>query len=322
MKENITLRFKEDGHFRILMVSDIQETLDYDRRALDGLFAMIKAEKPDLVILGGDNLDGRKVRTHEEVSEYLKIFSRPMEETKTPWMHIYGNHDHDTLISADEQSDIYESYAHCVSGRSPEGVPGVSNYVKHILAHDSDKVAYCVYAFDTHHKNPVFRGGVTVEDLMIPHRPKPSRKWDFVRFEQQMWYWNHSKELEAKEGKLVPSMAVMHVTPYETHYATKAPELTQAKGLYEESMQCGVLNSGLYATMLQRGDIEIIAAGHSHEVTLDAIYGGIRLCLDGCAGFTPYGIDELRGGRIFDLYEGKPTETHMIAIKDYMDISK
>ena len=34
-----TLRFDENGRFRILMVSDIQETLNYDKRALKGLFA-------------------------------------------------------------------------------------------------------------------------------------------------------------------------------------------------------------------------------------------------------------------------------------------
>lgn len=317
-----TLRFDSNGRFRILMVSDIQETLNYDERALKGLHAMIASVKPDLVILGGDNCDGRKVKTEEELRQYLDIFTAPMEESKTPWMHVYGNHDHDVDVPAPKQSEIYESYSYCISGHSPEGVPGTSNYAIPILSKDSDSVAYCIYAFDTHHKNPEFRPGVTVESLMLPNRYKPMRKWDLIRFEQQMWYWNLSKKLEAKEGKTVRAMAVMHIAPHEIALTMKNPEETGMKGEYAEPTQCGVLNSGFFATALQRGDVEIIAAGHSHEDTIDAVYGGIRFCLDGCAGFSPYGLDDHRGGRVFDIYENGSHETHMVAVKDLIDITK
>ena len=69
-----TLRFNENGKFKILMISDIQETLNYDHRTIKGMDAMLDAEKPDLVIWGGDNCDGRKVKLKEELEEYLKIF--------------------------------------------------------------------------------------------------------------------------------------------------------------------------------------------------------------------------------------------------------
>lgn len=318
--EKISLRFNENGTFRILMVSDIQETQNYDPRALAGLRAMIQAEKPDLVILGGDNCDGRKIKSKEDLQAYLDVFTAPMEESHTPWMHIYGNHDYDVDVPAREQSDMYESYPHCISGHSPEGVPGVSNYMVPILSHDSETIAYCIYAFDTHHKEPVFATGATVDTLMLPNRPPCFRKWDVIRFEQQLWYWNLSKELEAKEGHKVPAMAVMHVAPQEVNMIVDNPEETGLTGEHDELMQCGVVNSGVFSTMLERGDVKIIAAGHSHEVTLDGVYGGIRFCLDGCAGFTPYGLDDHRGGRIFELNEDGSCNTYMVAIKDLMEI--
>lgn len=318
-----TMRFNKDGKFKILMVSDIQETLNYDERTPVCLRKLVDHVKPDLMILGGDNCDGRKVKTREELRAYLDIFTRPMEETGTPWMHVYGNHDYDVDVPASEQSDIYGSYPHCVSGRSPEGVPGVSNYAIPVLAHDSDSVKYCIYAFDTHHKNAELRPGVTTEQLLALHdKYKPMRKWDIIRFEQQMWYWNLSKELEAKEGRLVPAMAVMHVVPHEAALTMKNPEETGLKGAADETLQCGVLNSGFFATALQRGDIDVIAAGHSHEDTIDAVYGGIRFCLDGCAGFSPYGIDNDRGGRVFEIDEDGNCNTYMVAYSEITDISK
>lgn len=317
--EKITLRFKENGTFRILMVSDIQETVNYDPRAVEGLRAMIQAKKPDLVIWGGDNCDGRKVKTREELQSYLEIFTLPMEETRTPWMHVYGNHDYDVAVPVREQSELYESYPHCISGHTPEDIPGVCNYMIPIRVHDSERTAFCIFAFDTHHKEPELRPGVTVDQLMLPHRPPYYRKWDIIRFEQQMWYWNTSKTLEAREGRTVPALAVMHVAPHEINLVAENPKESGLTGEIEELMQCGVLNSGIFATMLERGDVKIIAAGHSHDDTTDGVYGGIRFCLDGCAGFTPYSQDKSRGGRIFDLNEDGSYETYMVLVKDLIN---
>ena len=74
------LRFHGDGSFRILMISDIQETLNYDSRTLVGMRLMMDELKPDLVILGGDNVDGRYVKRYDEFRKYMDIFTAPMEE--------------------------------------------------------------------------------------------------------------------------------------------------------------------------------------------------------------------------------------------------
>lgn len=320
MQAKHTMRFNNEGKLRILMVSDIQEPPVYDKRTPVAFRALVEHVKPDLVILGGDICDGRKLKTYEELKAYLDVFTAPMEDLKIPFMHVYGNHDYDVDVPAEEQSKLYESYPMCISGRSPEGVPGVSNYAVHILAHDSDSVRFCIYAFDTHHKNPELRQGVTTESLLLPNKYKNMKKWDIIRFEQQMWYWNHSKELEEKEGRRVQSMAVMHIIPHEAALTVKNPTETGLKGEIEEILQCGVLNSGFFATVLQRGDIDIIAAGHSHEDTLDAVYGGIRFCLDGSAGFSSYGIDEARGGRVFEINEDGTYDTWMVLYKDIMNV--
>ena len=73
------LRFKKDGTFKILMLSDIQETLNYDERTLRDMDALIEKENPDLVLLGGDICNGLVLKTAQELSAYLDIFTAPME---------------------------------------------------------------------------------------------------------------------------------------------------------------------------------------------------------------------------------------------------
>jgi len=42
------------------------------------------------------------------------------------------------------------------------------------------------------------------------------------------------------------------------------------------------------------------------------------MCLDACAGYSPYGEDKLRGGRIFELNESDTSviNTYMVHYKD------
>jgi hypothetical protein len=198
----------------------------------------------------------------------------------------------------------------------------VSNYLVPVLAHDSDKVEYAIFAFDSKYKDVSMRPGLTKDDLMLPNREPHYKKWDSIRFEQQMWYWNLSKELEAREGHLVRAMAVMHVPPHEIMMTVKNPEETGYSGFDDEKFQCPMVNSGVYATMLERGDVEIIAAGHLHKNTSCGTYGGITLTLDASAGFAPGGIDERRGGRVFDIKLDGTHDTYMVYCKDLIDISE
>ena len=149
---------------RILMISDIQEAVQYDPRTIPAMRALIAETHPDLIIWGGDNCDGRYLKTREELDNYLKIFTVPMEEKQIPWMHVYGNHDYDVDVPASEQHDMYQAYPYCISGRSPEGVPGVSNYAVPILDSETDEIKYCIYAFDSKHKSRKYKNGTTHED--------------------------------------------------------------------------------------------------------------------------------------------------------------
>lgn len=312
------LFFKKDGSFRILMVSDIQEALGGDPRSPVCYRKLVARTSPDLIIWGGDNIDGRKMKTADELRAYLDIFAAVNEDAGIPWMHIYGNHDYDMDITPLEQSAIYAEYPHCISGLSPEGVPGVSNYMIPVYDPADGKPAYAIYAFDSMHKKPVLRPGVSFESMQLPEMRNEFRKWEPLKFEQLMWYWNTSKALENEVGKTVRAMAVMHVPLHESCLVCDNPAECETSGNYDQKMQSGILNSGFFATALERGDVECIAAGHLHKDDFDGKYCGIHLCLDACAGFLPGGIDERRGGRVFDIGLDGSFATEMITYASFL----
>lgn len=316
------LFFSNKKYFRVLMVSDLQEIVDCDPRSIRCYAELVDRTRPDLIVWGGDNIDGRKMKTAAELRAYLDIFTAPAERAGIPWMHIYGNHDYDMDITPAEQSAIYATYPHCISGISPEGVPGVSNYAVPVFDPETEKPAFVLYALDTGYKFVPVRAYVPFEEMQLENNEYPCKKWDFIRFEQLLWYWNTSKALEAEAGAPVPAMAVMHVPPYELARVEMNPEATGMRGSVEQKLQSSVLNSGVFSAMLERGDVRCIAAGHLHKDTVEGVYAGIRLCLDGCGGFLCGGNDSLRGGRVFDVSRDGSIVTEMIPYASFTDVSK
>lgn len=310
------LRFKEDGTFKILMMSDIQETLEYDERTLRDMDRLVQQEQPDLVLLGGDICNGLVLRTEPELVEYLDIFMQPMEKRGIAWAHVFGNHDHDIEFDDLRKTLLYERYEHCVS-KHTEGIHGTTNFMLPILSSKSAEVAFAVWAMDT--GNRIEETHMHCEqDFESFKKPVMQSVWDMIHFDQLMWYWNGSLELERHCGKTVHGMMLMHIAPWEFQFIVDNPQKTGGQGSMVENMGLSMYNSGLFATLLQRGDVHCIACGHSHEDCFEGTYAGIKMCLDACAGYSPYGIDGLRGGRVFILHEEQldRIDTHMVHYHD------
>ena len=78
LKMKQPLRFTEEGVFRVLMLSDIQESINYDERSLKSVCALLDEAKPSLVIWGGDNCFGPEMHSLEDVKAFLDVFAAPM----------------------------------------------------------------------------------------------------------------------------------------------------------------------------------------------------------------------------------------------------
>lgn len=319
------LTFGEDGKFRILMVSDLQETLDCDKRTIAALDAMCDAVKPDLVILGGDNCNGKVLRGSEKLAAYIKMITGPLERRCIPWAHVFGNHDHDMDVPADVQQKIYESLPHCISKHTGAGVSGKSNFVLPLFDGNGN-LKFLIWGLDSNNRWKNFCTDMGI-DPKTPYRfagsPPQCERWDLIRFDQQMWYYKSSVEIERREGRKIPGMLVTHIAPHEFQIAKDNPGETTLSGSSGESFSLGALNSGIFATVIERGDIKTIACGHTHENDFEAEYLGIRLCLDACGGFSPYGVDSRRGGRVFeisDTADGVGMKTYMLRAADLINI--
>jgi len=324
------LRFRKDGGFRILMMSDAHHKPDKGDRTIRAMETLIDATHPDLVMLGGDNV---AAFTGPEVFErLLEEVASPMEKRHIPWAHVFGNHDQTPEVSKKYQEAAYERYPWCVSKAGPEELPGSGNYFLPILDEKGEPL-FGVWGIDSQQDFktqtvPLQYPGDLYWDVLMPSPIVSFSDYDFIRFEQVMWYWNTSVALENQCGHKIPSLMVFHIPLIEFHGILRNANRTQLRGEYNERLSTSEINSGMFAAAFQRGDVKAMFAGHDHINTFDGIYCGIRMGYDGSIGYEAYGArdndpghdrERLRGGRVFDIAKDDPwnIRTEMVFVKDF-----
>lgn len=288
-----TLRFRQDGTFRILFLTDIHAGVGMSAQTKPAVDAMIRYAGPDMVLIGGDTFGCRiGVTKPEQVREYLDLLAELLEERQIPWAHVYGNHDDNLGVSREIQQEIYESYPWCVSKRGERDISGVGNYVLPVLRSDSDEVALNIWALDAHNSMP--------------------------GFDQVNWYYQTSKAIEECFGRKIPSILYLHIPLPEYCYVIEHPEECGTVGTVTGGFDREWENSGLFQACVERGDVKGIFCGHEHFHDMSGTYKGIRLSFGASCGYDAGSDNTLRGGRIIEFSEKAPGEmnTYMVHLRD------
>ncbi|MCQ2485766.1 MAG: metallophosphoesterase [Clostridia bacterium] len=320
-----TLRFNKNGKFRVLMVSDMHLGVnpklkeDYNYKVIRGLDALIENTNPDFVMIGGDqclNFD-----TAEKVKAKFEEIIEPITSRKIPWGAVFGNHDRECGINLHEEMKIYESMPYCLAEAGPEEISGVGNYQIPVLASDSDKIKYNLWAMDSQHQVKDFIGKFGLNEdtrFVMPNHLVDGSGDGCPLFDQVMWYYNKSVGIEKENGKKVPGVMFMHISLPEYITIMRNPEECGAIGSKRESGCATEMNSGLFLASLQRGDIKGYFFGHDHLIDMQGEYCGITMACDAAIGYNMSAHDDLRGGRVIDLYEDGGLETYMVKLIDIL----
>lgn len=319
-----TLRFR-NGKFRILCFSDSHGIKDFDRRVVRDIEAIVKGTSPDLVLFLGDNVWRDGGENEETLKAFMTAVTTPLTKRNIPWAHVFGNHDMENGFPTKAQQKVYEEIEGCLSEAGPEDIHGTGNWVLEIKSEHSEKTVYNVWGLDSGRGIKEF-----LEDCNMPGKseivklPDPlhhSSTYDAVRFDQIMWYWNKSKEIERENGQLIPAMMCLHIAFPEYCLVYKNVAETGYKGIKREGIGSSPINTGLFAALVQRGDVKTVVAGHDHINDCEGTYMGVKLTYDGGIGYDGYCHGDMRGGRIVDITEADPwnAETYMVRSADFVE---
>lgn len=336
LSNKFRLSFGNRGTFRILLFSDFHSHYKHqDPRTYEAFEKIIDDKNPDLVYLMGD-LPGGPVKPAEAV-EMLSALSRPMDKRGIPWTLVFGNHDDSICrgMPMDRIEKLMEKKCpNCMIKNYGKKIHGYSNHAIPVYRSESDdSISFILYGLDAGRDISAMNedyelNGDIIEFLSAPKRLTARRRFDIVRFDQVIWYWELSKAVETMNGK-TPALVMTHSGVQELRVLGDFPKNLDVDGELAEEIKVGAINSGLFMAGFQRGDVIGFYCGHNHVNTGEGKYCGIRFGYAGSIGYDAYGTkkphsdrerNRLRGARMltFDRDDIINYRSEYIYASDYV----
>ena len=273
-EDNVTIKLTENRNFKVLYFTDMH--LDGKNKTsiltVTNLVDNIKKEKPDLVILGGDNVTSafNKKRCNQlaEIFENLGVY----------WAGILGNHEGDNKYSQtrSEMIEIFSSYEHCLMLEGIDDIWGDGNYTLDILNYDNSHCETFIF-MDT--------GDEVLEDTKQEYGiPEDESPYDGVKTSQIEWYKQKMAETKETYGE-VNSVVVVHIPLPQMKEQFESQEFLY--GDKRENICASGFDSGLFDAMKEVGT-RAAFFGHDHLNDFGIEYEGILLGYMQPSGYGSY----------------------------------
>ena len=276
-----TLRFKK-GLFKIVQITDLHYKLGVkaSEQGLACVREMVETEKPDLVVVTGDII--YSAPADSTLSVVLKTFA----QLGVPFCMTFGNHDYDFKTPAVALYNQMQKTPNCVM---PVLQGKNTDYSLPILSSNGKRTAAVIYCIDTHNKPAI--GGIG--------------GYQWISHNQITWYRQRSMVYKQKNGgKPVPSLAFLHIPLPEFNYATANTQCPMYGSRLEKAYSPSI-NSGMFASIKEMGDIMGVFCGHDHDNDYAVSYFNVLLAHGRFSGGNTEYNHLKRGARVIVLKEGK-----------------
>ncbi|KIK90771.1 hypothetical protein PAXRUDRAFT_831401 [Paxillus rubicundulus Ve08.2h10] len=205
------LHFSKEGKFKILQVADLhysvsrgvcRETVIDPCTASDNLTNsllghVLDAEKPDLVVFTGDQLNGQG--TSWDPKSVLAKFAVEVTDRNIPWAAVFGNHDEENGDVKEEQIRMMQALPYSLVERGPKDIHGVGNYVLKVRSADHSRThLLTLYFMDS---GAYSKGYLDWFGYFFP------TEYDWIHEDQINWFLQQSGSINPIERPFSPDTA-------------------------------------------------------------------------------------------------------------------
>lgn len=294
-----TLRFREDGTFKIVQFTDPEfSTNDLEEQQMEAMMLrIIQDEQPNLVVFTGDII--ASASTKDPADAFRRACCVP-DRMNIPWAAVFGNHDTEATITREQLHAMQLTYPNNYAKPDPQGVHGSGNYVLTVKGKDQE-AACALYFLDSGSYSPLEYSRMGF--------------YDWVRRDQIDWYARESYRLtNSNGGTPLPSLAFFHIPLPEYNDVW---DFSICYGERNDEFCCAPwVNSGLFAAMIEMGDVMGTFVGHDHGHDYWGDWHGIRLCYGRTTRNAYLDRPFAPGARVIVLHEGQRSFDTWLHLED------
>lgn len=275
-----SVAFKE-GKLKIVQLTDIHWDPQSKNCAQTAqtIEAVLALEKPDIAMLTGD------VVTEKPGPEGWKAIIALLEKAQVPFTVMMGNHDAEVMPKR-EIYDLLAQSPYFIGEKGPETIHGCGNYVVPVYGADHKTTKALLYCIDSND---------------YPES-KDYGTYDWIHFDQVAWYRQTSARFTKENGgNPLPALAFFHIALPEYD---AIPNNGTMLGEKNEGSGASKINSGLFASFIEMGDVMGAFVGHDHDNDFIGTHYQIALAYGRVTGTDAYG-DLERGMRVIELKENE-----------------
>lgn len=275
-----SVAFRE-GKLKIVQLTDIHWDPQSKNCAQTAqtIEAVLALEKPDIAMLTGD------VVTEKPGPEGWKAIIALLEKAQVPFTVMMGNHDAEVMPKK-EIYDLLAQSPYFIGEKGPETIHGCGNYVVPIYGADHKTTKALLYCIDSND---------------YPES-KDYGTYDWIHFDQIAWYRQTSARFTKENGgNPLPALAFFHIALPEYD---AIPNNGTMLGEKNEGSGASKINSGLFASFIEMGDVMGAFVGHDHDNDFIGTHYQIALAYGRVTGTDAYG-DLERGMRVIELKENE-----------------
>ncbi|KAH8888840.1 calcineurin-like phosphoesterase [Thozetella sp. PMI_491] len=291
------LMVNEHGRFKIMQLADLHLSTgvgrcrdavpggyhggkcEADPRTLDFVTKILEEEKPDFVVLSGDQVNGD---TAPDAQTAIFKYAHLLIKHKIPYVSIFGNHDDEGSMSRSAQMSLIETLPYSLSKAGPEDIDGVGNYYVEVYARGSSgHSAITVYLLDTHSYSP---------------NERKYKGYDWVKKNQIEWFTKTAQSLKKQHQEYTHhhmDVSFIHIPLPEY----RDPEI-YFYGPWKEPPTAPLFNSGFRDALVEQG-VVMVSCGHDHvnefcaismsdEEEVETRRPELWMCYAGATGFGGY----------------------------------
>ncbi|MCR3761453.1 metallophosphoesterase family protein [Clostridium felsineum] len=271
------LKFNNEGKFKIVQFTDLHQNDSINLKTVHFMEKVIDSEKPDFVMLTGDNIDGRYCMniTYKKAIESIV---KPMEERKIPWAVVLGNHDTESIdVKRKDMVKEYTKYQYNMNKLTEE------NEFNLLVMNSKDSLPiFNMYMLDSGDYSD--DGG-----------------YGCIELSQVNWYKETSSGLRKKYKHIIPAIMFFHIPLIQYNEAFEKNNLS---GERREKICYQGKDTGLLKEIQKQGDVKAIFVGHDHTNDFIGKVGDVFLGYGRCTGYDAYDDSNYeRGARIILLNE-------------------